>query len=144
MARKTSVTFQLSCPTCKVILYPFTTSGIQVDFCTSCSGVWLDQGELEKLYGSWGIVDIEGVAGEPSSDARPRPEQAAALGCPACPTDLVRLEVRGAALDACPGCGGLWLDHGELGPALDSLGKDGDPDRIKALAIAVAARRAQK
>lgn len=143
MTRKTSVTFRISCPRCNVILYPFTTSGIQVDFCTSCSGVWLDQGELEKLYGSWGIVDIENAAGEPSPDARPRPEQAE-LRCPVCPTDLVRLTVRGTALDACPGCGGLWLDHGELGPALDSLGKKGDPDRIKELAIAVAARRAQK
>jgi Zn-finger nucleic acid-binding protein len=143
MVRKTSVTFQVSCPKCKVILYPFTTSGIQVDFCTSCSGVWLDQGELEKLYGSWGIVDIEGVAGEPSPDARARPEQAE-LGCPACPTVMVRMKVRGANLDACPACGGLWLDHGELGPALDSLGKDGDPDKIKKLAIAVATHRAQK
>ena len=46
-------------------------------------------------------------------------------------------------LDGCPGCGGLWVDHGELGPALDSLGT-GDPDRIKQLASAVAARRKQK
>lgn len=133
----------ITCPKCKEILDPFVASGVQVDICTACGGIWLDKGELEKLYGSWGILDIEGVSGEPSPDARPRAEQAE-LGCPACPTDLVRLEVRGAALDACPGCGGLWLDHGELGPALDSLGKDGDPDRIKELAIAVAARRAQK
>lgn len=143
MVRRTSVVNRICCPRCRGFLYPLTTGEIQVDFCTKCSGVWLDRGELERLYGSWGVVDIEGVAGDPDPDARPRTEQDN-LSCPVCPETLVRLNVRGAALDGCPGCGGVWVDHGELGPALDSFGKKGDPDMIRELALAITARRNQK
>lgn len=34
--------------------------------------------------------------------------------CPKCSTRLRQATVRGVQVDECPGCGGLWLDKGEL------------------------------
>ncbi len=40
----------MHCPVCKTI--PLTMaerSGIEIDYCPQCRGVWLDRGELDKL-----------------------------------------------------------------------------------------------
>ncbi len=34
--------------------------------------------------------------------------------CPECGEPLIVLELDGIEIDYCPGCGGVWLDHGEL------------------------------
>jgi uncharacterized protein len=40
----------MKCPRCeKVVLEEIDRSGITVDRCGSCRGIWLDRGELEKL-----------------------------------------------------------------------------------------------
>jgi uncharacterized protein len=39
----------LLCPTCKTALSIADRSGIEIDFCPSCRGVWLDRGELDKI-----------------------------------------------------------------------------------------------
>lgn len=39
----------LKCPTCASSLVITERSGIEIDYCTQCRGVWLDRGELEKL-----------------------------------------------------------------------------------------------
>ena len=37
------------CPTCKTPLTMSERSGIEIDYCPSCRGVWLDRGELDKI-----------------------------------------------------------------------------------------------
>ncbi len=38
------------CPTCvEVRLLMTERSGIEIDYCPTCRGVWLDRGELDKL-----------------------------------------------------------------------------------------------
>jgi len=37
------------CPQCKTPLSMAERSNIEIDFCPSCRGVWLDRGELDKL-----------------------------------------------------------------------------------------------
>ena len=37
------------CPRCDAELLERERSGITIDFCSSCRGVWLDRGELENL-----------------------------------------------------------------------------------------------
>ena len=40
----------MQCPVCKTV--PLTMaerSGIEIDYCPQCRGVWLDRGELDKL-----------------------------------------------------------------------------------------------
>ncbi|MEN6439091.1 MAG: zf-TFIIB domain-containing protein [Syntrophobacter sp.] len=34
--------------------------------------------------------------------------------CPTCNLELVISERQGIEIDYCPGCGGIWLDRGEL------------------------------
>ena len=42
----------MKCPKCGGELQEVVFHGIKIDRCTSCDGVWLDEGELEKLAGS--------------------------------------------------------------------------------------------
>lgn len=37
------------CPICKTGLSMSDRSGVEIDFCPSCRGVWLDRGELDKI-----------------------------------------------------------------------------------------------
>lgn len=37
------------CPICKVELKMAERSGIEIDYCPQCRGVWLDRGELDKI-----------------------------------------------------------------------------------------------
>ena len=45
-------TCYMRCPKCGGELETVFFRGIEIDRCTSCDGVWLDEGELEKLAGS--------------------------------------------------------------------------------------------
>ena len=44
----------LTCPKCQSPMRSYERSGITIDQCTGCRGVFLDRGELERL------VDMEG------------------------------------------------------------------------------------
>lgn len=37
------------CPACKTRLTMSERQGIEIDYCPSCRGVWLDRGELDKV-----------------------------------------------------------------------------------------------
>ena len=37
------------CPVCHTRLSMSDRSGVEIDFCPSCRGVWLDRGELDKI-----------------------------------------------------------------------------------------------
>lgn len=39
----------LVCPNCNVGMTQVHRSGVELDICPQCRGVWLDRGELEKL-----------------------------------------------------------------------------------------------
>jgi uncharacterized protein len=39
----------MKCPNCKVPLVMTDRSGIEIDYCPECRGVWLDRGELDKI-----------------------------------------------------------------------------------------------
>lgn len=40
----------MRCPRCEVVdLLMTDRSGIEIDYCPTCRGVWLDRGELDKL-----------------------------------------------------------------------------------------------
>ena len=54
----------MQCPTDGTTLVMSERSGIEIDYCPQCRGVWLDRGELDKI--------IE-RAGSPSPE-RPREE----------------------------------------------------------------------
>jgi len=55
----------MKCPTDDSTLVMSDRSGIEIDYCPQCRGVWLDRGELDK------IIDRAGVAA-PAAAAAPR------------------------------------------------------------------------
>ncbi len=45
------------------------------------------------------------------------------MDCPACKTAMITLELADVEIDHCIGCGGIWLDGGELELLLDASEK---------------------
>lgn len=39
----------MNCPKCNVTLTMTDRSGVEIDYCPQCRGVWLDRGELDKI-----------------------------------------------------------------------------------------------
>ncbi len=39
----------MKCPNCNVNLQMTDRSGVEIDYCPECRGVWLDRGELDKI-----------------------------------------------------------------------------------------------
>ncbi len=50
----------MNCPVDGTTLVMTERQGVEIDYCPSCRGVWLDRGELDKL-----IERSAGVAGQP-------------------------------------------------------------------------------
>ncbi len=60
----------MPCPIDGTALVPNERQGIEIDYCPTCRGVWLDRGELDKI--------IERSARESEAQAAPPPPQAPA------------------------------------------------------------------
>ncbi|SIN75633.1 zf-TFIIB domain-containing protein [Vannielia litorea] len=39
----------MNCPHCNIPLSMADRTGIEIDFCPQCRGIWLDRGELDKI-----------------------------------------------------------------------------------------------
>ena len=39
----------MNCPGCNTTLKVSDRQGVEIDYCPSCRGVWLDRGELDKI-----------------------------------------------------------------------------------------------
>lgn len=39
----------MKCPVCNINLVMSERSGVEIDYCPECRGVWLDRGELDKI-----------------------------------------------------------------------------------------------
>lgn len=94
---------------------------VELDFCDSCHGVWLDAGELELL-----------LAGSPGADPllatlRQTRSAEASRRCPICSARMEKAlcgDQDAVLLDRCPKGHGIWFDRGELRQVL-TLGADG-------------------
>lgn len=49
----------LMCPNCDGSMQSISRSGVEIDMCPSCRGVWLDRGELEKLLSAGREAEVE-------------------------------------------------------------------------------------
>ncbi len=85
----------MDCPICEQPLIEKIVEGVEVDYCRYCKGVWLDEGELEKLSGL-------------------RYERGRQLVCKQCQGPMSTKVVQGVEIDHCGNCGTVWLDKGEL------------------------------
>jgi len=97
-------------------------SGIEIERCEGCGGVWLDPGELEKIQ-RW-AREREGASRARSIDdavqrayARAREPEREPVICPSCGDDMFEREWGFGSMvmvDVCIGCRGVWLDVDEL------------------------------
>src|SRR5687768_4050818 len=58
----------LLCPACRVALVMSERSGVEIDYCPECRGVWLDRGELDKILER---AEAELAAARPAAPAAP-------------------------------------------------------------------------
>jgi hypothetical protein len=100
------------CPVCKEPLVVLELEQVEVDYCTSCDGVWLDAGELELL------LDTDEERTRLISlfkEAETVKEKS--YDCPVCGKQMKKFEIgeRGrVVVDKCKKNHGIWFDKGEL------------------------------
>lgn len=87
-------------------------SGIELDSCISCRGLWFDIGELE-LFAEMSGADVASLAlAAPTGGGGRR-------RCPRCRRRLEEIAHESIRIDRCPGGDGFWFDRGELGSLVD-------------------------
>lgn len=125
----------MKCPACFSELTASKLGNVSVDVCEGgCAGIWLDAFELQKVDEAHEVT----ADGLPEVHRDPGLEVDTSLrrACPRC--EGIKLQrhffsaKREIEVDHCPGCGGYWLDAGELDKirqeksvASDSGGSDG-------------------
>lgn len=107
----------MKCPACSNELISINAGTLTIDACRGgCGGLWFDPFELAKLDREPESARLTAEHyNEPmgvETDARRRRR------CPRC-ADVVMMRrffsrLRRVEIDECPGCGGIWLDGGEL------------------------------
>lgn len=107
----------MKCPACFNELTPFQVGDLTVDVCQGgCGGIWLDAFELQQ------VDEEHETAGEPllhiQRDERLIVDKSHKRECPRCAGVKLHRHFfsakRRVEVDECPGCGGYWLDAGEL------------------------------
>ncbi|WP_203837322.1 zf-TFIIB domain-containing protein [Winogradskya humida] len=63
---------QMTCPKCHGEMRVYERSGVTIDQCTECRGIFLDRGELEKLFDA----EANWNSRQPQAGTPPRPAQA--------------------------------------------------------------------
>lgn len=100
----------MNCPKCQAELHEMRIEGVDLDFCSSCLGIWFDKDEMAFMAEL--PVDVPD-ASESEKDARKTDDN-----CPRC--GEIKLEemtfayMEDLLIDRCPQCQGIWLDKGEL------------------------------
>jgi hypothetical protein len=68
----------MKCPTCTTVdLVMSERQGIEIDYCPTCRGVWLDRGELDKIIERTAAAYGAQPAAAASPQAAPLPPQPA-------------------------------------------------------------------
>lgn len=60
----------MNCPTDGTVLLMSERSGVEIDYCPTCRGVWLDRGELDRI-----IERVEGPGSGRSDRSEPRKDK---------------------------------------------------------------------
>lgn len=63
----------MRCPTDGAELIMAERQGVEIDYCPSCRGIWLDRGELDKILDR--AAGVPGAAGAPAPAAAPAPDR---------------------------------------------------------------------
>ena len=113
------------CPVCDTEMAVLELHGVEIDYCFSCGGIWLDSGELEELIGdekkSDKIIQLfKDVTSTNKEKKRP---------CPICGKAMKKVEVQmenPVIIDKCPKEHGIWFDKDELLKIVNSVNAEGN------------------
>ncbi len=104
------------CPVCKHDMLVVEYHNIELDYCSSCKGVWFDSGELELLLKSHSLEEtkafLDGILN--SADAVSSEKK---RDCPICGHKMKKTaigEEPAVLIDMCHDEHGLWFDGGEV------------------------------
>ena len=129
------------CIKCHQDLDRRTIVEVEVDFCSGCRGLWLDEGEIRRLAedSAAALSRLEEVERQVAALAGPvaAPADAdLATPCPACGGKLTVAVFGPTSIELCSACHGIFLDHGELEKAI-ALVEGDEATTIVALARSV-------
>jgi uncharacterized protein len=121
------------CPACERELQEIAVADVTVDVCEGgCGGIWFDRMELVRLGKAPGSdrAKLLEVGRDPAIEI----DQERKRICPRCEEAMPMMRrlfspTSSVAVDECPGCGGVWLDTGELGALGDQLDAAGEKRR---------------
>lgn len=106
----------MKCPKCGDALHEVDSSErVALDFCSGCKGIFFDAGEV--------AVYFELASDVPDLDRARAETRATERACPKCAGRFEELRYSAPdplLVDRCGGCGGIWLDRGEV-PRLEAL-----------------------
>jgi Zn-finger nucleic acid-binding protein len=88
-----------------------TYEGIEIDRCPACKGMFLDRGELKGMIAKKMGNTADTLFFSVTSDQM---DELTGL-CPHCNREMTAMKGPGEVrVDVCQGCGGAFLDQGEL------------------------------
>ncbi len=106
----------MNCPACKNSMVILELNQVEIDYCSVCKGIWLDNGELELIFSNSENKTVsESFSTKNDFDEVKR-------RCPICKKkmDKVEFENTEIVLDSCTNNHGFWFDSGELKALLKS------------------------
>jgi len=110
----------MKCPKDSSILEKKMNKGIEVDFCQTCKGFWLDHEELDQLEDkAYDEDEYKGTTIFRDHETKYK--------CPHCQNPLRQFQYRfyDLVLEHCPEKHGFWLDEGEDKRVLELMKKRG-------------------
>jgi len=104
----------MNCPNCNNLLIILELKQVEIDYCTSCEGIWLDSGELELLLEGETCLDTLKLSFSKEVNSAEIQKK-----CPICSKKMEKVLFGKEAkekvqLDRCNDGHGLWFDKGEL------------------------------
>ena len=95
-------------------------SEVEIDYCISCKGIWLDSGELELLLDEDNDLENSNLFNTPLKISEEKKK------CPICNKKMGKVEFEGEEkilLDKCLNSHGLWFDENELHQIIQASSK---------------------
>lgn len=103
----------MKCPKCKSPMEQVVFSGVEVDRCTACKGIWFDLLEHEKLKLIQGSEAID--VGDP--EIGKKYNKLDDIQCPVCHGKMVKMvdkDQNHIWYESCATCYGVFFDAGEF------------------------------
>lgn len=105
----------LNCPACTKELTPYRddVTGLEIDSCFYCHGLWFDYNELRRFFTAPKLYNKFRL---PQHSFKVKLNEAAkSRMCSRCPNQsLDEVKLDEVMVDECPACKGIWLDSGEV------------------------------